>query len=466
MELEIPGYPLIIFYAVAFIGVVLILYRPRWAFYFIVFGLAVRHFHMAVFTRTPFLGEFVNLNDLFLWIGVFAMLRISWQSQTFWIPNILLVIIGILILGDFQTLSQYGFNYQVLQGLWASWIFPILFVVSANVVRNTQDARSFYWALFWGAVGAALQHLFIVQTQIMDERNLLGILGVRTISYIMSGGIFLVISAFFVDMRKILNKYYIFILWAVGISLIAISYLLSFTRTVWVGALMAFITLFIVFFREQRKMLSRLGYSMVLLALILAAFQLTSQFLLTGADIQSSIDERVDFIRYEDAFDEAYQTRETGMETELKLWQSGTFIWGVGASYPPSLLQSSMDETGALGHVAFSAYLAHFGLIGFLAYGVFLPLLTIRIGRRYYFQHRDDIGGVIAVTAMALALFDLFTLLSSNHYLSSTTHVQGLIFGSLWGLSRSLKVPAAARSAITQKNPNARPRALSEPAKI
>jgi hypothetical protein len=77
MELEIPGYPLIIFYAVGFIGVALILYRPRWAFYFIVFGLAVRHFHMAVFTRTPFLGEFVNLNDLFLWIGVFAMLRIS-----------------------------------------------------------------------------------------------------------------------------------------------------------------------------------------------------------------------------------------------------------------------------------------------------------------------------------------------------------------------------------------------------
>jgi hypothetical protein len=272
MELEIPGYPLIIFYAVAFIGVALILYRPRWAFYFIVFGLAVRHFHMAVFTRTPFLGEFVNLNDLFLWIGVLAMLRIGWQSQTFWIPNILLVIIGILILGDFQALSQYGFNHQVLQGLWAAWIFPILFVVAANVVRNTQDARSFYWALFLGALGAALQHLVIVQTQIMDERNLLGILGVRTISFIMSGGIFLVISAFFVDMRKLLNRYYIFILWAVGISLIAISYLLSFTRTVWVGALMAFITLFIIFFREQRKMLSRLGYSMVLLVLISGSF--------------------------------------------------------------------------------------------------------------------------------------------------------------------------------------------------
>jgi hypothetical protein len=188
--------------------------------------------------------------------------------------------------------------------------------------------------------------------------------------------------------------------------------------------------------------------------------------LLTGVDLQSSIDERVDFIRYEDAFDEAYQTRETGMETELELWQSGTFIWGVGASYPPSLLQSSMDETGALGHVAFSAYLAHFGLIGFLAYGVFLPLLTILVGRRYYFQHRDDMGGVIAVTAMALALFDFFTLLSSNHYLASSTHVQGLIYGSLWGLSRSLKVPAAARSALTQINPSARPRGLSEPVKI
>ena len=96
-----------------------------------------------------------------------------------------------------------------------------------------------------------------------------------------------------------------------------------------------------------------------------------------------------------------------------------------------------MQDTGALGHVAYSAYLAHFGLIGLLTYGFLLPYLTIKVGRRYYLHHTYDYGGAIAITAMALAFFDVFTLLSSNHYIASTSQVQGLIYGALWGLSRS-----------------------------
>ena len=95
---------------------------------------------------------------------------------------------------------------------------------------------------------------------------------------------------------------------------------------------------------------------------------------------------------------------------------------------------------GALNHVAFSSYLAHFGLIGLLTYGLLLPFLTIKVGRLFFLQHKQDFGGVIAMTAIALAFFDVFTLLSSNHYLGPTNQVPGLIYGALWGLTRSFEV--------------------------
>jgi hypothetical protein len=255
----------------------------------------------------------------------------------------------------------------------------------------------------------------------------------------MSGGIFIVISAFFIDMRKIFQKYYLFIYWAISVGLIGISYLLSFTRTVWIGAFMASFVLFFLLHRERRNFLYKVGYTLALLTIIIVVYKMANSFLFPDIDLAQPIEERAEFMWYEDTFEEAYQTRETGMKTELNLWQNGTIIWGVGACYPPSLLGADMKEEGALNHEAFSTYLAHFGLIGFITYGLLLPFFTIRIARRYYLTHNLDYGGIIAVTAMALALFDVFTLLSSNQYLISTSQVQGLIYGALWGLSRSLE---------------------------
>ena len=393
---------------------------------------------MAVFTRTPFIGEFLNLNDLFLWIGVLAAVRMIWQGKKLWAPKILVAIIAILVVGDFQAVFQYGFHYEVLQTIWWEWSFPLLMFAGAIMVRDEQSARYFYWALFLGSFGAALQHFVLIESEMVVGKTFLGE-GLRTISFIMSGGIFLVISAFFLDMRQLIKNRYIFILWAIGIPFIVISYILSFTRTVWIGAVMAMIAMFILFYRKVGRLLPRLGYVVALLVTIFIVFRLTSGLFLSGLHLEESIDERADFLRYEDTFDEAYQTRETGMETELGLWEKGFFIWGVGACYPLDILNAPLAETGAYHHVAFSTYLAHFGLIGLLTYGILLPLLTIRVGRRYFLRHKADYGGAIAITAMALAFFDIFTLLSSNHYISPIGHVQGLIYGAMWGLSSSME---------------------------
>ncbi len=147
-------------------------------------------------------------------------------------------------------------------------------------------------------------------------------------------------------------------------------------------------------------------------------------------------------MRYEDQFQQAYDTRQSGVDTELKLWQEGSIIWGVGSAYDPDIEEggiANVESYGALNHVAYSSYLAHFGLIGLITYGLLLPVLTIRVGRRYFMRHMNDYGGIVAATAMALAFFNLFTLASGFHYLVPSVQVQGLIYGAIWGLSRNRK---------------------------
>jgi hypothetical protein len=437
------GYPEIVLILVAIIGAILVCFRPRWAFLFIVFGLACRNYDMAVFTRTSLLGEFLNLNDLFVWIALLAMVRMIWQEGIVWAPKILLLIIAILIVGTLQSFFQYGFDYGVIRAVWACWIFPLMMLVSCNMVKNTRDARLFYWTLFFGSVWAALHHFQYMQQQVTIGSVSIGEGGLRTIAFMSSGGIFLVISAFYFNMWKILKNNILFILWIVALALISISYILSFTRTLWIGAALSAVALFLVFYKERGKLFSKPVYALAFVVLIFLIFRVTSSFVFTGVDVAESIDERADFMRHEDTFEQAYQTRESGMETELGLWEKGFILWGVGASYPPDLADATIAETGALGHVAFSTYLAHFGLIGLLAYGFLLPFFTIRAGRNYYFQHRLDYGGAIAVTAMALALYDMATLLSGHQYLIPTGQVPGLIYGAMWGLTRATRVAVA-----------------------
>jgi hypothetical protein len=456
MELQLEGYPLEIFYVLAVLGVLLVLYRPQWAFLLIVFCLALRHHLMAVFTRTTLLGEYVNLNDLLLWIGVLALVRMALKGHKIWIPKILVAIIGILLLGSFQSLFKYGFHYLVMQAIWSTLIFPIMFAIAVNMVRNENDARNFVWALFLGSVGAALQHIFFVNISLEQSEylvSLYGITAIRSVAFMYSGGIFLVISTFFVNMKKIFQRYSIFIIWIIGISIIVMSYLLSFSRTVWVGAFMSSLSLLIILYQKNKKIFVKFCYTLLLIGFSFLLFRAANFFLAADVEVTQLISERTEFVRFEDTFEEAYGSRETGMRNEVSWWLNGSILWGVGSSYDPSLIKPAFGDMdlGALNHVAFSAYLAHFGLIGLFIYGLLLPFLSFKAGKQYYLGHQDNYGGVIALMAMALAFYDFFTLPSNNLYLVNTVHVSGLIYGAMWGLSRSLEVSPAHVAPINVK---------------
>ncbi len=153
------------------------------------------------------------------------MVRFALGGKKIWAPNILMAIIVINLLGVIQALFQYGFDRDVLQACWRALIFPTMFFIAVNMVKDINSPRFFYWALFLGSVGAAAQHLFFIQSQTMEAAQLSFEGSLRTITFAMSGGIFLVISALYVDMRKLLQSFYLFAFWIISLPLIAISYI-------------------------------------------------------------------------------------------------------------------------------------------------------------------------------------------------------------------------------------------------
>lgn len=427
------GYPLIYFYFIGFIGFALALFRPYWAFLFSLFCIAARNFHAAVFTRTPIFGPYLNLNDLLLWIALSAMFfELIKTRKIFWMPKILFAILILIIIGDIVSLFKYGTEEYVLRRIWSTAVFPILFFVSANMVKNGERAKSFYLAFFFGAVLASVQHMIFIRSATFASMSA-GESEIRSISYITSGGLFLVLSSIFVK-AGISTKKIKLVLYYIGIALIILSYVLSLTRGIYV---IGILSLFIIpFLLKEKNIFSKGAYKFTIIMLLMIFL---IQLILPNLDFKAILNKRFESFIYKSTFSKSYETRLEGQKTELELWTDGILIFGQGSSLPPEYEMANPEITGALYHVAYSTYLAHYGLVGLFLYGFAMPISTIFIARRTYSKHFSGYIDRVALIAIFCALFDILALPWSHHHLFATSHISGLIYGSIWGLYRSKK---------------------------
>jgi hypothetical protein len=425
------GYPVVIFYAIGVIGFVLVFYRPYSAFLFSVFCLSARNFHAAVFTRTLYLGYFFNLNDLLLWIAVFASLfDLSQRKKGIWAPKILLAIFALIFLGGFQSLFSQGIEEEVLRSIWQSGIFPILFLVSTNMVDNEKRVQYFYWTLFFGALLASIQHLIFIRN-VTSYELYSGVAELRTISYIISGGLFLAIGSLFTEPDKSIGRLGVLVFYF-GVALIGLSYVLSLTRGLYVYIIVALLILPFLLRKDSKY------YKSVYFITLIVVFALfITKIVFPNLELGQILNERFESFIYKDTLYESYETRWLGAQTEINLWLNSSIILGVGSSLPPEIIYQARYgpyQTVALSHVGFTTYLAHFGILGVLLYGIVLPVVTIRVARKYYNGHLGGYGKKIAVISIACTLLDLIGLLWSHHHLGATSHMMGLIYGATWGL--------------------------------
>ncbi len=419
------GYPLIFWYGCAIIGLILIFIRPWWAFLFSVFCLSARNFHAAVFTRTPFFGPYMNLNDLLMWIGFFAMWMEVIKKEKIRFPKILLAIFLLLAIGNFQSIFKYGFIEEVLRRIWHPLIFPVMFLVSTNMVKNGSRARLFYWIFYFGALIAALQHVIFIKS--VPYYEIYSGIEIRTISYTASGGLILLIGSIFENPAKkfsLLKK----ILYFGSLTLIGISYILSLTRGIYVILILNLLTIKFFIGKKIKGWMHHFLFIGILSIFLI-------KMLFPQLNILSILVERFRSFIYSETFKESYFSRATGAQTELDIWLDSSIILGVGNVLPYEIGYKGYEpEIGALYHVAYSTYLAHYGIIGLLIYAILLPFLTIKIARGYHLVHPSKYTKVIGLMGISISLSSFFGLLTSAHYLGATSHIDGLIYGAVWGL--------------------------------
>lgn len=434
-QVPTDGYPTAVFLIVAVIGMSLIIIRPYWAFLFSVGCFAARNVNAAVFTRLDVTGEYLNLNDLLLWIVLIAMIvNTVKKKRKILLPKIIVALILVLAIGTLQSLFKYGIEPFVLRSIWAVAIFPILFIVSVNMVNSPIQSRRFYWALFAGALLAALQHMFFIGATYAGGR----IEGaeLRTIAYMFSGGYFIIAVALFskFEGKGSANRFFYYI----GLGLIIFSLLMNQTRQLYVIFILLMIIMFFLFMRHIE-----IGKNIVKIFTITTISLLIAGIIFTNIGFREMFSQRFEFLQEEDVRESSYLTRWVGMNTELDIWLNSTIILGTGTSYPPDIVQAyknvdpkmRMDMYGALDHVAFSSYLAHFGILGAILYLFLLPFLTLRAAYGLARNHMNDYLGKVALLAMTAAVFYMINPFGSMLYTASvTSQVPALIFGALWGV--------------------------------
>lgn len=423
------GYPILILYLVAAIGFALILIRPYWAFLFSVFCLAGRNYHAAVFTRLSFAGPYLNLNDLLLWIAVFSMLaEIAHRKRKLIAPGILVVIVVLIFIGDLQSVMKYGLITQVLRRLWSTAVFPVLFLAAANMVNNGKQASQFFWAMVAGTTMAATQHMAFLGHAFYLQ-FLTGGAQFRTISYIMSGGLFLLIAELSEPSERKAKRKVRWLRYA-ALSVIGLSYVMSLTRGLYIYALISLLVF--PFILRGRFVLSK---KVVLFGILFIGIMIAVQIILPGVGLSRIVSDRLGTFDTRDEFVDSYRTRLAGLRTELDIWMNDSpWILGVGSSLSPEYETATEESTGSLYHVGATTYLAHYGIIGLLIFGLMLPFGTIKIARFYYFSHVTFSQSRIALIAIAASLMDLVGLAWSHDHLTAKTQISGLVYGAIWGL--------------------------------
>ena len=58
------------------------------------------------------------------------------------------------------------------------------------------------------------------------------------------------------------------------------------------------------------------------------------------------------------------------------------------------------------------------------------------MSKKYFTEHALTLGGTIALLAITCSLLDIIGLTWSQHHLGAASHIQSLIYGTMWGLYR------------------------------
>lgn len=404
------------------VGMVLMIFRPYWAFLFGIFVLAATSINVAVM-RTRELGAYFQLADACILVMIMASL---WErKRALLIPAPTVILSAVLIMGFLNSLMQLGPTYGALRSLRWCITFPLLLLLAANVVQDERKVRSLLLTLVLAATVAEAQHLFTVfgVRSLMSENAE----AARTAQFIMSGSDLWLLAGFYIVGGSIPRRR---VQTAIG-ALFLVGLISLQTRSMglaFVGALVIYYLWFLKGPQAYRWQRFKGLVPVFIIGLIMLAVMGLSP-LITGYG------ER--FVATVETGEEN-QSRWNAFHAEMNDWLNGNPIIGRGLSYyeSPKLGDRLIRASGiAYGHLGYVTYLSQLGLIGFLVYGFWLPLVIVLRARRLLQQPHapPEVVHLAAITGGAFIYYPIMFLFSASFL--GVSYVPGILVGAMWGIS-------------------------------
>lgn len=435
---DVLGYPAVSIPISLIMGFLLCIWSPYVSFLFAVAAMTAGDAAMFNQTRMPGLGPYLNLSDVCVLIAFASVFLDQYRrGKSIRMPHIVSLMLFALVVAVCQSFWKLGWTYETLRSFRWGMEMPVAFLLGANAVTTPGRAKALVWALFCGALLAAFQHVVFVMTLwhtkglSMESYNI-----ARTITF--WGGC--MASAFLVAsvVRPTPRGYGGLLLYVMAGTAFVTTILLNLTRSLWLGTGISVPIIAFLFNRKKCwQVVSRLVIWGAIAVTILTPLM---RHLVPGLDVITVINKRVEASLQSDPEARGTATRARAFRAEMQSWVEGTLIWGRGLCFFQTIRNFPDDESRyiAFGHLGYVTYLSQTGLIGLLAYGIYLPCGVVLAGRKLWLNSAEPELRYLGLLGTASIVCLSLMFIASAHFLVLGYFAPGVLYGAMWRLAGKL----------------------------
>ena len=429
--LETQGYGTWLFWAIAFVGIVVLLWRPKWVM-LLTIGLETA-LSIGRLSLTQFAVGNVPLDphDILLLLALLSVLATGYRKrQQIYVPLIVVGLVWVLMFGFLLSafkIPRYMFN---IIG-WLRWglTLPVYYFVGRNECGDRQMVNLLLWTVMLGALVGSGTHVLWSCVLLLKGDSLESI---RNINYLTGASAPWAVAAvargtaWMMDARC--KRLLVFL--SVMMSLMSIA--ISLTRSLWISVIMAIPLTWIVF--RKRRMgsakvrtnlhgLTILGFGVATVAVLSLLF---SNILPTLTERMLSVGEL-----FQGNHSMEFGDRIGIFALDFAAWLHSPLV-GQGLGYWTPLV-GNVDYSAikqAWGHLGYITTLAQLGLVGFGVFYVWLPAAVIKSAKLLWVS-ADDTARQLGLLGGAWMIMVLIEFLMSGNFITIGISSAALTWGAL-----------------------------------
>lgn len=421
------GYPEYFFFIIAILGLIFLIWRPKYNFWFSLFYFSARELRTAAFTRLEGFGPYINLDDFVIIILLITIIRIYFLKGAS-IPSPFVLLIISFVFSVLLVNLNYSFIYEVQREHKAALYFILAIFFGYNLVQFEKELETFLKMLFLGSIVASIQYLITAQSQIETFGTTNIQETIRSVGFMGLIPVFL-ITSFFIKLKWIAN-FQSRIIYIIGLGLLLINIILSQTRSLYLSIILTLIIILIFFSNRQTRTKS----SLIILILLPFIVTIIFDWYLNYVKISDLLFERFALLQGDPSSDISAFGRILATRYEFYSFLNSNIFFGNGLGFT-YFLPEAYNPYIAWGHVGHIAYLSRLGLLGFFTYSIFIPFVGLN------FLIKEKLSNIKLVYSKVFLLFGIALLISdwigfwmSSSYLGLNAFLPGVVIGTIWAI--------------------------------